>query len=170
MRAGQVVTPQGVGRWDVAVQDGRIAAVGALGALRDVGREIDATGFLVVPGGIEPHTHLAHFIQMRPEENLYTLGPEEDTVGMAFGGTTTHIDFCFIHPATDIPTALGRRLERWKGKAYVDYSFHIALGGALPLKIFDQIGDAIRDGFPSFKVFTAEILPPHPRRLPFRLD
>ena len=52
----------------------------------------------------------------------------------------------------------------------VDYSFHVALGGALPLKVFDQIGDAIRDGFPTFKVFTAETLPPHPRRLPFRLD
>ncbi|MGH8012653.1 MAG: amidohydrolase family protein, partial [Candidatus Binataceae bacterium] len=86
------------------------------------------------------------------------------------GGTTTHVDFVWVHPATDIPTALARRQERWKGKSYVDYSYHIALGGPLPLKIFDQIEDAVREGFPSFKIFTNEVLPPHPRRLPFRLD
>jgi dihydropyrimidinase len=170
IRGGQVVTPQGVGRWDVGVQGEKIVSVGLPDPRAAAGRIIDAKGKIVVPGGIEPHAHLASLIGMRPEGRLFTLGPEEDTVGMAFGGTTTHIDFCFVHPATDIPTALARRAERWKGKAYVDYSFHLALGGALPLKIFDQIGDAIHEGFPTFKVFTAEILPPHPKRLPFRLD
>ena len=143
VRGGQVVTPQGVGQWDVAIQGEKIVSVGLPDARAEAGRIIDAGGKIVVPGGIEPHAHLASLIGMRPEGRLFTLGPEEDTVGMAFGGTTTHIDFCFVHPATDIPTALGRRAERWKGRAYVDYSFHLALGGALPLKIFDQIGDAI---------------------------
>jgi dihydropyrimidinase len=170
IRHGQVVTPQGVGRWDVAVSDGRIAAVGALGDLRDVGREIDATGKIVVPGGIEPHTHLAHFIQMRPEENLYTLGPEEDTRGMAFGGTTTHVDFCFVRPGADLPAAVEQRVHRWKGNSHVDYSFHIALCGPLPLKVFEQIPEAIQQGFPSLKVFTTDILPPHPKRPTARLD
>jgi dihydropyrimidinase len=91
-------------------------------------------------------------------------------LGMAFGGTTTHLDFCFVHPATDIPTALARRKERWRKQSYIDYSFHIALGGALPLKVFEQMSDAIAEGFPSFKVFTNEVLPPHPKRQPFRLD
>src|ERR1700747_1276917 len=42
--------------------------------------------------------------------------------------------------------------------------------GALPLKVFDQIGDIIKQGFPSFKVFTTDVLPPHPRRPRLRLD
>ncbi|HVA68863.1 MAG TPA: amidohydrolase family protein [Candidatus Binataceae bacterium] len=170
VRGGQVVTPQGVGAWDVGIIGEKIVSIGIEDARAEAGRIIDAAGKIVVPGGIEPHAHLASLIGMHPEGRVFTLGPEEDTVGMAFGGTTTHIDFCFVHPATDVHTAITRRAERWKGKSHVDYSFHVALGGALPLKIFDQLSDAIKDGFPSFKVFTADILPPHPNRLSFRLD
>src|SRR5881296_3324795 len=170
IRGGDVVTPQGVGRWDVAVQGERIVAVGLPDPRVEAGRVLDATGKVVVPGGIEPHTHLAHFISMHPEDNLHTLGPEEDTRGMVFGGTTTHVDFCFVRPGTDIPQAIETRAARWKGNSYADYSFHVALQGQLPLALFDQIPEAIQAGFPSFKVFTVEVLPPHPKRHPYRLD
>ena len=43
-----------------------------------------------------------------------TLGPEDDTRGMAHGGTTTHIDFCYVRPGTTIPQALESRATRWK--------------------------------------------------------
>ncbi len=170
IRGGQVVTPQGVGVWDIGVQGERIAAVGALGELRDVGRVLDATGKVVVPGGVEPHTHLAHWISMQPEEQLFTLGPEEDTRGMAFGGTTTHVDFCFVRPGKDLAEVIEPRVARWQGHSHVDYSFHVALLGVQPLRIFDQIPEAIQQGFPSIKVFTADILPPHAKRPPSRLD
>src|ERR1700693_6517312 len=114
IRGGEVVTPQGVGKWSVGCQGEKIAFIGTDEHAPEAGRIIDASGKIVVPGGIEPHAHLASLIGMRPEGRLFTLGPEEDTVGMAFGGTTTHIDFCFVHPATDIRTALARRAERWK--------------------------------------------------------
>lgn len=170
VRGGQVVTPQGVGSWDIGVQGAEIVAVAAPGTLPEAGRVIDAGGQVVVPGGIEPHTHLAHFISMHPEDNLYTLGPEEDTRGMIFGGTTTHIDFCYVRPGTDIPKAIETRVARWKGQSYTDYAFHVTLQGHLPLTLFDQIPEAIQAGFPSFKVFTVEVLPPHPKRHPYRLD
>ena len=58
IRGGQVVTPDGVGLWDVAVEGERIAAIAAPDTLpREVGRVIDATGRLVIPGGIDPHVH-----------------------------------------------------------------------------------------------------------------
>ena len=60
IRGGDVVTPQGVGKWDVAVKGERIVAVGLPEAGVEAGRVIDAAGKVVVPGGIEPHTHLAH--------------------------------------------------------------------------------------------------------------
>ncbi len=170
IRGGQVVTPQGAGAWDVGVQDDRIAAVAAPGTLGEAGRVIDATGKIVVPGGVEPHTHLAHFIAMHPDDGLFTLGPEDDTRGMAFGGTTTHVDFCFVRPGTDVATTIEQRAARWKGNAYVDYSFHVTLQGALPLKVFDQLPEAIQGGFPTFKVFTNDVLPPHPKRHSYRLD
>ncbi len=170
IRGAQVVTPQGVGALDIGIEGERIALLGAPGTLPAAGRTLDVTGKIVVPGGIDPHTHLAHAIMSHPDEPGLTLGPEEDTRGMAFGGTTTHIDFAFVRPGTDIPTAVEQRAARWKGNSYTDYSFHVALCGALPLKVFDAIPEAITQGFPSFKAFTTNILPPHPKRLGNRLD
>jgi dihydropyrimidinase len=168
IRGGDVVTPGGVGRWDVGVQGERIVAVGE--ALGQAGRVIDATGRIVVPGGVEPHTHLAHGISMHPDAQLMTLGPEEDTRGMVFGGTTTHVDFCFVRPGTSVAQAIEQRSARWKGNSFTDYSFHVCLQGALPIALFDQLSDAIAEGFPSFKVFTVDVLPPHPKRSGYRLD
>lgn len=53
---GQVVTPQGAGAWDIGILDERIVAVALPGTLPAAGRTIDATGTVVVPGGVEPHT------------------------------------------------------------------------------------------------------------------
>jgi dihydropyrimidinase len=115
----------------VGVQGERIAVIGAPGSLPAEGRVIDATGKIVVPGGVEPHTHLAHFVGMFPDEQFYTLGPEEDSRGMVFGGTTTHVDFCFIRPnQLDLGAAIEQRASRWKGNSYNDYTFHVALAGA----------------------------------------
>ena len=171
IRGGRVVTPRGVGEWDVGVVGERIAAVALPGTLSaDGARVIDAAGLIVVPGGVEPHTHLAHAIRTRPDEPGLTLGPEDDTRGMACGGTTTHIDFCFVRPGTEIADAIEQRRARWAGNSYVDYAFHVTLCGALPARTFEQIPEAIEAGFPSFKVFTTDILPPHPKRPAFRLD
>ncbi|HZE36832.1 MAG TPA: amidohydrolase family protein [Candidatus Eisenbacteria bacterium] len=171
IRGGRVITPQGVGAWDVGVQEERIAVLGAPGTLPgEASRVIDATGLIVAPGGVEPHTHLAHGIMSHPESPSITLGPEEDTRGMACGGTTTHIDFCYVRPGGEIMPVLEQRAERWKGQSYVDYAFHITLAGALPLRVFDQIPEAIQQGHPSFKVFTTNVLPPHPKRAGNRLD
>src|SRR6266446_9273527 len=170
IRNGQVVTSQGVGRWTVGVKGEQIAFVGLDDPSLQAGRTIDVSGQIVVPGGIEPHAHLDIFDLTNPDAGKSTLGPEEDTRGMAYGGTTTHLDFCFLEPGMDVVQAIESRAARWKGQSYVDYSFHIGLMGALPLKVFDQIPDVIQQGFPSFKVFTTDVLPPHPRRIKVRLD
>ena len=170
IRNGRVVTPQGAGAWDIAVDKGVIAAVTAPGTFTEAARVIDAAGKIVVPGGVEPHTHLAHRIQMHPDDDLHTLGPEDDSRGMVFGGTTTHVDFAFVRPDDDLPSVVERRAARWKGNSYTDYTFHITLAGPLPLKTFDAIPEAIQQGFPSFKVFTTDVLPPHPKRPSNRLD
>ena len=171
IRNGQVVTPQGAGAWDIGVKGEQIAAVAAPGALPLEGaRVIDASGKVVVPGGIDPHTHLAHPIMSHPEEPALTMGPEDDTRGMAAGGTTTHIDFCYVRPGGEIAPVLEQRAARWKGASRVDYAFHITLAGALPLAVFEQIPEAIQAGHPSFKVFTTNVLPPHPKRAGNRID
>jgi dihydropyrimidinase len=171
VKNGTVVTPEGAGVRDVAVEGERIIAVAAPGTLpAGDARVIDATGKIVLPGGIDPHTHLAHSIMSRPDEPGLTLGPEDDTRGMAFGGTTTHIDFCYVHPGVDIAPTIEQRAKRWQGNSHVDYAFHVTLAGALPLRTFEQIGEAVQGGFPSFKVFTTNILPIHPKRTQNRID
>jgi len=170
IRNGEVVTPQGVGRWTIGIRGEQIAYVGIDDPSMQAGRTIDAKGKIVVPGGIEPHAHLDIFDLTNPDSGRSTLGPEEDTRGMAFGGTTTHLDFCFVEPSMEITKAIEERCARWKGNSYVDYSFHVGLMGALPLKTFDQLADVIKQGFPSFKVFTTDVLPPHPKRISVRLD
>src|SRR5437879_11879170 len=89
---------------------------------------------------------------------------------MVFGGTTTHVDFCFVRPGTDVQQVIETRAARWKGNSYADYSFHVALQGQLPLRVFDQLAEAVQGGFPSLKEFTVEVLPPHPQRHAYRLD
>jgi dihydropyrimidinase len=170
IRGGQVVTSQGVGSWSVGVQGEKIVFVGMDDQAPQAGRTLDAKGKIVVPGGIEPHAHLDIYDLTNPDYGKNTLGPEEDTRGMAFGGTTTHLDFCFVEPGMKPTEAIEQRVARWKGQSYVDYSFHVGLMGALPLNVFDQIGDIVKQGFPSFKVFTTEVMPPHPKRVRLRLD
>lgn len=60
IRRGLVVTPEEVRERDIGVQDGKIVAVTLSGTLPgDAGRVIDAQGKIIIPGGIEPHAHIA---------------------------------------------------------------------------------------------------------------
>src|SRR5919197_164828 len=170
VRNVRVVGPNGVGEWDLGIADGKIVSISTPDPEQQAQQVIDAAGQLVVPGGIEPHAHLAHFISMRTEAETYTLGPEEDTVGMAFGGVTTHIDFCQVYPGTTAQQALEQRTTRWKGKSVIDYSFHINFMGATPISAFEQVPELIQAGFPSFKVFTCNVLPPVPPRRSYKMD
>src|ERR1700737_1430462 len=149
VRGGLVVGPDAIGNFDVGVRDGKIVTLAATTASSTVeaNEVVDASGLLVVPGGIEPHAHLAHFISMRTESEMYTLGPEEDTVGMAFGGVTTHIDFCQIYPGTTAEQGIQQRMERWKGQSLIDYAFHVNFMGATTIRALDQIPELIQAGF-----------------------
>ena len=158
IRGGQVVAPWGVGSWDVAVAGEKIAAVAAEGTLPgDVGRVIDATGKIVVPGGIEPHAHVGAPIAGRPGEE--TAPPDQVSRAALFGGTTTITDFAIQYPGIDIFQAIEERTARWRGQSYGDYSHHCMLLRAVPSNIIAQVKDAIDAGFPTFKIFTTNIRP-----------
>ena len=158
IRGGQVVAPWGVGSWDVAVQGERIVAVSEPGTLtEDVGRVIDATGKVVVPGGIEPHAHIA--APIAGQTGLETSPPPDVSRAALFGGTTTLIDFAIQYPGIDIFQAIEERTSRWRGQSYADYSHHCMLLGEIPARAISQIKEAIAAGYPSFKIFTTDIRP-----------
>ena len=158
IRGGTVVAPWGVGEWDVAIEGEKIAAVAEPGTLSPEGvRVIDAAGSIVVPGGIEPHAHIGD--KMQPERS----GARPVSLAAVHGGTTTVLDFATQVPGHDLRHALDEAAERWSGNAYTDYSYHpIFARGAEPEHI-DQIPELVEEGFPSFKIFTTSVRPPHPK-------
>src|SRR5688572_12406612 len=140
IRGGIVVTPEEVGERDVGVQDGKIVAVAWPGTLpADAGRLIDAHGKIVLPGGIEPHAHIAIPVPERwagrPE--VMTQPPEAASRAAAFGGVTTVIDFAGNlnpPPAADssqesIMQIVEERRNVFRGHAYTDFAFHYILAG-----------------------------------------
>ena len=91
IKGGQVVTPWGVGDWEVAVQGEKIVGVAAPGTFtEEVGRVVDASGKIVVPGGIEPHAHIAAPF-VAHGQNQSTAPPDQVSRAALFGGTTTQI-------------------------------------------------------------------------------
>ena len=121
VRGGQVVTPWGTGDWDVAVQGERIVAIAAAGTLtEEAGRIIDATGKIVVPGGIEPHAHISAPIMGHGD--LKTAPPDQVSRAALFGGTTTIMDFAIQYPGIDIQQAIQERTSVWQGNSYADYA------------------------------------------------
>jgi dihydropyrimidinase len=165
IRGGRVVTPQGVEQLDVGIQGEQIAALALPGTLEAGARRIiDATGKVVLPGGIEPHSHIGIPVPERwagrPE--VFTQPPEAASRAAAFGGVTTFVDF-----AGDLPLNPGeaassdpimRQVEQrrvaFDGHSYTDYAFHFILAGAVPPNLIGEIGEAIQAGVASFKVFT----------------
>jgi dihydropyrimidinase len=158
IRGGQVVTPGGVGQWDIGIKGEKVVAVAEEGTLTDtVGRVIDARGNIVVPGGIEPHAHVAAPIMGHP--GMETAPPDQVSRAALFGGTTTLVDFAIQAPGTDIFAAIEERNGRWKNNSYADYTYHCMLLGDISSQIIAQIPQVIAAGFPTFKVFTTNIRP-----------
>ncbi|MDP6550144.1 MAG: amidohydrolase family protein [Dehalococcoidia bacterium] len=158
IRGGRVVAPWGVGEWDVAVQGEKIVAVAAPGTLtEDAVRVIDASGKIVVPGGIEPHAHIAAPIM--GQGDLKTAPPEQVSRAALFGGTTTLLDFAIQYPGIDLNQAIQERTAVWQGNSYADYAHHLMLLGAIPANVLGQLGEAVEDGFATVKIFTTNVRP-----------
>jgi dihydropyrimidinase len=171
---GQVVTPQAVGEMDIGIQGEKIAAVGWAGTLAaDAGRVIDATGKIVIPGGIEPHAHIGIPVpsEWTGQPDIMTQPPQDATRAAAFGGVTTIVDFAGDlsfedkgdAPPKTIMSVVEERRDVFRTHAYTDYTFHYILAGEVVPETVSQIGEAIQEGVASFKIFTTF----HPIRVPY---
>ena len=167
LRGDMVVTPQGVGAFDVAIAGEKIVAVAAHGSLplSDGTKLIDATGKIVMPGGIDPHVHCKWFLP-NPDGSAGLTDPP-DVVGRAavHGGTTTIIDFTRANQAPKLQHSIALREEDWRGHCACDYAQHIMVEGALPIDLPGQLAEAIQAGFPTVKIFTTDITPSRKGRM-----
>jgi dihydropyrimidinase len=160
LRGGRVVTPHGVGAWDIGIEGERIVSLAAPGVLSEAAKVVDVSGKLVVPGGIDPHIH-AKWPIPSPGNRLPTLSGDPAQVSRAalFGGTTTLIDFAAWSAGETLQQAIERREQDWQGQCHTDYAYHVMLVGTIPPEVLDQIPEVIQAGFPSIKLFTTDITP-----------
>lgn len=122
IRGGTVVTADRSYRADILAVDGRIAAIGE-GLETPSGAEVvDAGGCYVMPGGVDPHTHMElPFMGTVASEDFFS-----GTTAGACGGTTMIIDFVIPNPKQDVMEAYAA-WRGWAEKAATDYSFHVAI-------------------------------------------
>lgn len=147
---GRVVTAERSGDAAVRIRDGVVSAVGALEPMpgEDV---LECTGCLLVPGGIETHTHLD--LECGPQ--LTTIDDfASGTRAALAGGTTTVLDFATQFHGETLAQGLARWHAKADGKAVTDYGFHMAMTEWKP-EFAAQMAQVVADGISSFKLYMA---------------
>lgn len=149
IRGGTVVNADRSFRADVLCADGRIQAVGE-GLEVPVGATVvEAGGALVMPGGIDPHTHM----EMPFMGTVAIEDFESGTASALAGGTTMLIDMCIPSPQQGLIDALDQWAE-WARKSVADYSFHVAITWWSD-RVAQQMAECVDRGVNSFKHFMA---------------
>ena len=122
IKNGTIVNADQSFKADVLCADGKIQEIGSNISAPSGAEVIDAAGQYVMPGGIDPHTHMQlPFMGTVASEDFYT----GTAAGLA-GGTTMIIDFVIPSPQTSILEAYHQWRE-WAEKSVADYSFHVAI-------------------------------------------
>jgi dihydropyrimidinase len=146
IRNGTIVTADRTWKADVLMQHGKIVAIGSN---LHGDHEFDATGCYVMPGGIDPHTHLE-----MPFMGTYSADDfESGTRAALAGGTTMVVDFCLPAPQQSLLEAL-QMWDNKTSKASCDYSFHMAITW-WGKQVFDEMATVVDKGITSFKHFMA---------------
>jgi dihydropyrimidinase len=153
IRGGTVATAADVFKADLGIRDGRIAAM----ADRIAGgaRVIDATGRLVLPGGIDAHVH----IDQVQAPGLASAGARmadgvlSGTRSAAFGGTTCTISFAVQHRGQSLRAAVEDYHRRAAGQAFLDYSFHMVVSDPTPEVLGQELPALVARGHRSLKVY-----------------
>ena len=146
---GTVVTAEGSYRADVLVEDGKVSAVGT--SLDSDGAEtVEAGGKLVMPGFIDAHTHMDMPFGGTVAADDWATGTE----AAAAGGTTTIIDFALQEEGGTLAGAFDTWTEKARGKAVIDYGFHVAITD-LRDDIKTELPELAEKGVASVKIFMA---------------
>ncbi|MSO94960.1 MAG: dihydropyrimidinase [Thermoleophilia bacterium] len=151
IKGGRIITAADDYVADVFIANGTISTIGQS---LDVSAErtIDATGKIVMPGAIDPHTHLEMFFGGTTTCDDFTSG----TTAAAFGGTTTLIDFCVQTPGDTFAEALAKYHEKIERcKPVIDVGFHIAVTDLHTGGTLEDLAKLPDEGITSYKLFMA---------------
>ncbi|HEY8268439.1 MAG TPA: dihydropyrimidinase [Xanthobacteraceae bacterium] len=148
IKNGTAVTENGAVRCDVGIKDSRIAVLGD--NLGEAAETIDATGLLVLPGGIDSHVHIA---QASAPGIVMADNFESATRSAAFGGNTLVMPFCMQEKGKGLRQALKEYHAKAAGQCYVDTSFHLVISDPSENVLGQELPALVADGYTSFKIF-----------------
>src|SRR6202166_5309283 len=120
IRNGTIVTATDTYTADIGITGGQIATIGKNLPIENSGKLIDAAGCIVIPGGIDVHTHLDMPLGGTTSADDFETG----TRAAAFGGTTTLIDFAIQYKGQSLRHAFDTWMKKASKKAVCDYAFH----------------------------------------------
>ncbi|MCW6509174.1 dihydropyrimidinase [Lichenifustis flavocetrariae] len=146
IKGGTVVTADRTFAADVLIEGETIAAVGS-GLSGDT--VVDAAGCFVMPGGIDPHTHLEMPFMGTTTVDDYETG----TKAALSGGTTMVVDFCIPNHGQSLMDAMADWDRRGEGAA-ADYSFHMAIS-EWNERVNEEMTKVVARGVTTFKYFMA---------------
>lgn len=147
---GRIVTAVDDYQADILIRNGKIEAI-AREITTDTALRHDARGLIVMPGGVDVHTHMENVQGPAITCDTFTSG----TKSAAFGGTTTIIDFALQPKGHSPKEVLDEHLARAQPQASIDYGFHLIITDASP-GYLKELPDLINyDGVSSFKMFMA---------------
>src|SRR5215208_3944044 len=149
VRNGTIVTASDRYEADVLIEDGRIKTIGK-GLPGPADKTIDAKGKLVMPGGIDVHTHLDMPFGGTTSADDFESG----TVAAAHGGTTTIVDFAIQYKGQTLHDAWDTWMKKAEGKAAIDYGFHMIIT-ELTDQVEQEMDALVGQGVTSFKLFMA---------------
>jgi dihydropyrimidinase len=148
LKGGTVVTTTGRTKADVFAEKGKIKAIGT-GLNPKADEVLDCKGKYILPGAIDPHTHISMPFMGTYAQDDYESG----TIAAACGGVTCLVDFDLQQKGESLYEALERKKALADGKACIDYSLHPAVMDPRP-DVIDEVKKACREyGTPSFKIF-----------------
>ena len=149
IKNGRIVTAVDDYRADILIEDGQVSLIGKTLDI-EADKVIDASGKLVIPGGIDPHTHMElPFGGTSSSDDFFT-----GTRAAAFGGTTTIIDFAVQNKGESMLAGVDTWHAKAEGKAVIDYGFHL-ITTDFEDSHKPEMFKLIDEGITSFKLFMA---------------
>jgi dihydropyrimidinase len=149
IRGGRIVTAIDDYKADILIEGETVSVIGAKLDV-EVDRVIDASGKLVIPGGIDPHTHMELPFGGTESADDFRTG----TIAAAHGGTTTIIDFAVQYKGESLIQGLDNWHKKAEGKCAIDYGFHL-ITTELEDNQIEEMHAIMDEGVTSFKMFMA---------------
>ncbi|TCO74803.1 dihydropyrimidinase [Marinisporobacter balticus] len=147
IKGGTIITDMDSFKGDIGIKDGKVYQIES-DLKDDAEKIINAEHKYVIPGGIDPHTHLDMPFGGTYSSDDFNTG----TIAAACGGTTTIVDFAIQSKGKTLEEAANTWRKKAEGKAVIDYGLHLAVTD-MNEDVIKEIPFRIKEGYSSFKLF-----------------